>query len=265
MLAIAACSREPARAVEPPKETTKETTKPSASVAPPKSAPRGLSCLARLYGGKVIEDGGFWLALPSGRIPWDDGRAKTAEERLDAPDLEDMLATPYPTGPITKVTTVDFDPGRARVEKLFEAAYGDAEKVIRAALVPWKLRGHVLVVHRRALPAFERVRARIDAAIAKDPALGAFFDHPGGTFNYRVIAGTTRRSAHAFGIAVDIDTSHAHYWRNDAKVEWKNAIPQAIVDAFEAESFVWGGRWWHYDTMHFEWRPELFDPECVTR
>lgn len=24
---------------------------------------------------------------------------------------------------------------------------------------------------------------------------------------------------------------------------WKNQIPQAIVDAFEAEGFAWGGRW----------------------
>jgi hypothetical protein len=28
---------------------------------------------------------------------------------------------------------------------------------------------------------------------------------------------------------------------------------------------VWGGRWYHYDTMHFEYRPELFDPRCLQR
>ena len=28
---------------------------------------------------------------------------------------------------------------------------------------------------------------------------------------------------------------------------------------------IWGGRWFHYDTMHFEYRPELIEPEhCVT-
>jgi hypothetical protein len=27
--------------------------------------------------------------------------------------------------------------------------------------------------------------------------------------------------------------------------------------AAERRSFVWGGRWYHYDTMHFEYRPEL--------
>ena len=43
---------------------------------------------------------------------------------------------------------------------------------------------------------------------------------------------------------------------------WKNKIPQEIVDAFEAEGFIWGGRWAHYDTMHFEYRPELLSPLC---
>jgi hypothetical protein len=160
------CSREQA-----PISGAKPSTAPVAAAASPAVAtaafapaapvvPRGLSCLARLYAGKpVLAESEWWLELPEGaRIRWDDRRAKSAEERLDAPDLEDMLAPPYPIGPIAKVTLVDHDPGRARVEKLFEATYGATEKAVRSALVPWKIRGHVLVVHPRALPAFERVR-----------------------------------------------------------------------------------------------------------
>ena len=30
-----------------------------------------------------------------------------------------------------------------------------------------------------------------------------------------------------------------------------------IVRIFEKHGFIWGGRWYHYDTMHFEYRPEL--------
>ncbi|WP_265937085.1 M15 family metallopeptidase [Aliarcobacter butzleri] len=26
---------------------------------------------------------------------------------------------------------------------------------------------------------------------------------------------------------------------------------------FEKYGFIWGGRWYHFDTMHFEYRPEL--------
>ena len=34
-------------------------------------------------------------------------------------------------------------------------------------------------------------------------------------------------------------------------------MPREIVDIFERHGFIWGGKWYHYDTMHFEYRPEL--------
>ncbi len=51
-------------------------------------------------------------------------------------------------------------------------------------------------------------------------------------------------------------------YRRGHPMVWKNRVPQAVVDAFEAEGFIWGGRWKHYDTMHFEYRPELLSPAC---
>jgi hypothetical protein len=34
-------------------------------------------------------------------------------------------------------------------------------------------------------------------------------------------------------------------------------IPLAIVEVFERHGFIWGGKWYHYDSFHFEYRPEL--------
>ena len=84
----------------------------------------------------------------------------------------------------------------------------------------------------------------------------------GGTFNWRVSAGTKRLSVHAFGAAVDINVGRSHYWRDLAKEEttpvaYKNMIPAKIVEVFEKHGFIWGGWWYHFDTMHFEYRPEL--------
>ncbi|MDR3247464.1 MAG: M15 family metallopeptidase [Treponema sp.] len=31
-----------------------------------------------------------------------------------------------------------------------------------------------------------------------------------------------------------------------------------MIKAFESYGFVWGGKWMFYDTMHFEYRPEIF-------
>jgi D-alanyl-D-alanine carboxypeptidase len=41
-------------------------------------------------------------------------------------------------------------------------------------------------------------------------------------------------------------------------IPYKNGMPREIVDIFERHGFIWGGKWYHYDTMHFEYRPELF-------
>ncbi|MGE0856132.1 MAG: M15 family metallopeptidase, partial [Hyphomicrobiaceae bacterium] len=69
-----------------------------------------------------------------------------------------------------------------------------------------------------------------------------------------------------YGIAIDIATADADYWRwpapvaNGAPRPWRNRIPMEIVEIFERHGFIWGGKWHHYDTMHFEYRPELMPP-----
>jgi hypothetical protein len=73
---------------------------------------------------------------------------------------------------------------------------------------------------------------------------------------------------HAWGAAIDINTAHSDYWRWHGAADggvpaYRNRIPPEIVAVFERHGFIWGGRWSHYDTMHFEYRPELlpgFDP-----
>ena len=83
-----------------------------------------------------------------------------------------------------------------------------------------------------------------------------------GTYNCRVVAGTDRVSAHGLGIAIDIAVAHADYWRwarpgADGRYAYRNRIPWEIVEAFERHGFIWGGKWHHFDTMHFEYRPEI--------
>jgi hypothetical protein len=33
--------------------------------------------------------------------------------------------------------------------------------------------------------------------------------------------------------------------------------PSVVVEIFEKHGFVWGGKWYHFDNMHFEYRPEI--------
>jgi hypothetical protein len=231
--------------------------------------PAPLACLPSWY---AVHPGrgsdGRWVAILDGgaAVPWDDGRAgKGFEEKLAAPDLEDAFSIPYRAGPIRPVTAPDEDPGRIRVDRVFRATFGATEEEVRKQLEPVEFLGQRLLVHRRARPAFERVGARLEALVKRDPSLRPFLEDLGGTFVWRKIANTDRQSAHSFGVSLDINVKRSAYWEWQTPKEpirWKNAVPQAIVDAFEAEGFIWGGRWYHYDTMHFEWRPELLDPRC---
>ena len=40
-------------------------------------------------------------------------------------------------------------------------------------------------------------------------------------------------------------------------IPYRNQMPLALVTIFERHGWIWCGRWYHSDTMHFEYRPEL--------
>ena len=73
-----------------------------------------------------------------------------------------------------------------------------------------------------------------------------------------------RLSAHSYGMTIDIGGNYKTYWlwakpgaKETDNVPYKNKMPHEIVEIFEKHGFIWGGRWYHYDTMHFEYRPEI--------
>jgi hypothetical protein len=230
------------------------------------SAPAPLTCLARHYPVQPLLRGEvWWVSLPGGgALPYDDGRTKTPAERIAAPDVEDMFAVPYRPGPVAIPEDEADDPGRARVEALFSAVYGTrGDRLCTVSFLGQRVRVHQ-AVRERVLAVESRLRELVRAR----PVLRGQLLPLGGGYARRTIAGTERLSAHAYGIAIDINPRRAAYWRRSmrggAKSVPASAIPdQAIVDAFEAEGFIWGGRWYHVDTMHFEYRPELLDPACV--
>jgi hypothetical protein len=209
----------------------------------------------------------FLSGIEGGELVWKDGTrmplsdsksGKSAKDLLDDPDIEDMFAYPYPVA-IPKALPPN-DPGRVRHMPFFNKIYGDCRKgEVEKNLVPvkWlpKNNGGTVMVNKRngVAEALARVSAELDeqpAAIIKTLKPSA------GTYNCRVIAGTNRPSAHGMGIAIDINTAFSDYWRWQKK-GYRNQIPDIVVKTFEKHGFIWGGKWRAYDTMHFEYRPEL--------
>jgi hypothetical protein len=107
------------------------------------------------------------------------------------------------------------------------------------------------------LAAVSRELERLPARLIK------FLVPSAGTYNCRPIAETDRLSVHAYGAAIDVNTKYSDYWlwakRKEKTNEpvWRNRIPLEIVEIFERHGFIWGGKWYHFDTMHFEYRPEI--------
>lgn len=210
--------------------------------------------IAGVEGGSLVfRDGGPAMAI-------DDGRAKSHQEALAAGDIEDSLSQLYPLGACERAPEVDFDPGRIRSDALMMRLYGRSARAVEADLVPVTWFGGTVRVTKRqgAAAALERVRD----ALAGRPALARYLAPSAGTFNWRKVAGAANMSVHSFGAAIDLNTKFADYWvwaggKPGNVPSHRNRYPLEIVAAFEAEGFIWGGRWYHYDTMHFEYRPEL--------
>ncbi|MGH7984351.1 MAG: hypothetical protein ACREFF_14590 [Candidatus Udaeobacter sp.] len=79
---------------------------------------------------EIRSDQRLLVCLAGQKFIYDDGIAKTFDERLDHPDIEDIFYQAYPLANPTDRLPKDFDPGHYRVEALFMALYGDSESAV---------------------------------------------------------------------------------------------------------------------------------------
>ena len=156
---------------------------------------------------------------------------------------------------------------------LYKELYGiTTKKSAKKQLVEVKLSGHYIKVHRAVAEKIKSIDSKIIQLAKTDSEVGSFLKNISSveSFNWRNIAGTYRKSSHSFGIAVDIlpkkYSKKILYWswEQQKNEDWM-LLPQSslwtppdpVVKIFLAEGFIWGGHWDRFDTMHFEYRPEL--------
>jgi hypothetical protein len=199
-----------------------------------------------------------------------DAGARAASADVDrllrGASILDQFRLAYPAGAPLLPPAADFDPGRFRNKAFFDRLYGDCRKgAVEKSLVAvtWLPRswGHAVKFAPEAANALRAVSAEIDAL---PEAIRRAAYPSAGTYACRGVADRGQPSMHAYGAAIDLNLKYSNYWLWDthgaAKPAWRNRMPREIVDAFERHGFIWGGRWYHYDTMHFEYRPELLAP-----
>jgi len=141
-----------------------------------------------------------------------------------------------------------------------------------AHLVRMEVGGFSVTVHESLRAPLTAVSERLRALRASDPVVAAFLrglSEMNG-YNYRYVEGTRSRSLHSYGLAVDLiprsyGGKQAYWqWAMSKVPDWwtipyekRWMVPLAVIEAFEGQGFVWGGKWLYFDTMHFEFRPDI--------
>ncbi|MCO5142995.1 MAG: M15 family metallopeptidase [Oligoflexia bacterium] len=249
-------------------------------------------------GTKINRQGNwFHFDLKSGAesYPCNDEKKLSFYDRIDQMDVRSILSIPYISGKI-KLPEVrqNHDPGRLRLEALLKKIFGESKEEVRKNLVKVNFLGHKVSFQRKlgAARALETVGKELEKEMKVDESLKTFLkpflekklDLANYTFSWRFVSGTNRLSTHSFGTGIDLLVDKGpQYWLWDEKranperaklgeVAYKDVhyIPSKApyfhpkaVEIFEKNGFIWGGKWNHYDTMHFEYRPEFFPKYTV--
>jgi hypothetical protein len=247
-----------------------------------------------------IEDRSFrdgeWAVRIDGRwYYWEEGRLLTADLRPRSEEFTPLRFYRYYRGPL-RIREVgpefaerlrnilaerEADPP-VRHPGFQDALYGVSSRAeAESTMVEVSFLGRRTRVHPVAVEALRRVEREVRQAASRDPDVAEFVGGLNAVegFHWRNIAGTRARSFHSYGVAVDLIPGYYGgdfgYWRWAAEAgveDWwalgeedRFMIPQPIVDAFERNGFVWGGKWLFFDPIHFEYRPEVFllSPEAT--
>jgi hypothetical protein len=102
--------------------------------------------------------------------------------------------------------------------------------------------------HKKCAEALSAALDEIWESCDKDPKKVAKYglEKFGGSFNYRLIRGSSALSNHAFAIAIDINP-------DGNALKTKGSMPKFAVDAFKKQGARWGGDYkGRKDPMHFE-------------
>jgi cell wall-associated NlpC family hydrolase len=195
-------------------------------------------------------------------LPFDDRRLKSIKEKLRNADIEDHFAQVYPA--FTSISEPDRneDPGRFRHEALLKKLYGANKSEIEKNLVEVRWLpahgGRKLLFNKNENAAAQLQKVSDELDKLPDEYM-KYLTTVDVTYYYRSTAAPDDLIPHRYGIAIDLEKKNTACWLSDPENRYKNEVLQRIVEIFEKYGFVWGGRWYHCDTGHFEYRPEMFD------
>src|SRR5574344_842138 len=128
-------------------------------------------------------------------------------------------------------------------------------------------------LHERLTKPLAEVEKKIKETAKTDPEVATFVKKISQEYGYswRTIRDSSSRSFHSIGLAIDIlpvgwNQKNIYWaWRRDIDPQnWmltplsrRWMPPDKVIEIFEKNGFIWGGKWAIWDDMHFEYHPEL--------
>lgn len=209
------------------------------------------------------EDGLIYLVMQNNnKVLYDDKKEKSHEQKFYDSDIQDTLEQIYPLDMITDVMEEGQDPGRIRAYPFLSNMYGCSKEAVQKNITNKSTYYGTMMFNKvnGAADNLEKALNKVSELAKQNTKIYNFISPTSGTFNYRVIQDTGQLSPHAFAIAIDLKSDPADYWKwcNREKGGKRISIyPEEIVKTFEECGFVWGGKWAHFDILHFEYRPEI--------
>ena len=165
--------------------------------------------------------------------------------------IADQLRQPYAPGPLAAPPPRDHSPGRLRDAAFFRDVRRcrDPRAAPRVRRVTWMPRTRPQPVSVTTVNDVASRLARVTEALERNagPDEGGLVPSAG-AYDCRDVADSGQPSMHATGAAVDVASRGSDYWvwsRARGEIPYRNRIPLEIVEAFEAERFIWGGKWYH--------------------
>lgn len=234
----------------------------------------------------AFRDGDWAIEIDDAWFYWADGRLLPESARLRREEYSayPFYAYPEELPPLTEVDPEELAALRARVAAREEDPPRRHPGFLNAL---WRIDGRdsswarmkttfflgfKVEIHRELLEDLAAVEEAIQRRLPQDGELRRFVAGiaDADAYNWRSIAGTASMSSHSYGTAIDIlpksyGGKQAYWrWADSHYPDWfllpyekRFHPPDAFIEAFETNGFIWGGKWFYFDTIHFEYRPEI--------
>jgi len=179
----------------------------------------------------------------------------------------------YKSGVLTKTPAMKRK-GVNPSHDFWNVLFGKTERDVRKLGQKITFLNHHAFVNNICVNPLEKIEKQIINAALTNSKVQAFIDELDIMYSFqrKKIRGVGNLSFHAYGLAVDLvpksfNGKHVYWkWSRVYDKNWAHiplnkrwSPPQEVINAFEQNGFIWGGKWLHFDTIHFEYRPELID------